>query len=71
MSDKKEYYEIGQISKNDEVKVYDVIEDLKMGKSSTHKYVTNAKTESDKRNQVDMIDDKEYAEMYEISKNDE
>ena len=58
------------MSKNDEVKVSDIIEDLKVGKSSSHKYLDNVRTESDKINQVDMSDDKDYSEIYEISKND-
>ena len=41
-----------------------------MGKSSSHKYLDNVRTESDKINQVDMSDDKDYSEIDEISKND-
>ena len=48
-----------QISKNDEVNVSDGIEDLKVGKSSLHSYVDNIETESDKRNLVDISDDKD------------
>ena len=58
-----------QISKNDEVNVSDGIEDLKVGKSSLHSYVDNVEIEYDKRNQVDMSDDKDSAERYDISKN--
>ena len=47
----------------------DITEDLKVGKSSPHKYVDNVETYSDKRNLMDMSDEKEYAERYEISKN--
>ena len=71
VSDNKDSDEIEHISKNYEVKVYDVIEYLKVGKSSSHNYVNNVETESDKRNQVDMSDDRDSAERYEISKNDE
>ena len=49
----------------------DDIEELKVGKMSFHKYVDNVRTESDKRNQVDMSIDKESAERDDISKNDE
>ena len=47
-----------QISINDEVKVSYIVEDLKMGKLSLHKYVENVETESDKRNLMDMSDEK-------------
>ena len=69
-SDNKDSDEREQISKNDEVKVSDVIEDLKLIKLSWHKYVDNVETEFDKRNQVDMSDEKNSSERYEISKND-
>ena len=59
------------MSKNNEVKVSDVIEDLKVRKLSSHKYVDNVETEYDKMNQVDMSDDKEYSKSDQISKNDE
>ena len=49
----------------------DIIEDLKVGKFSSHKYVGNVETESDKTNLVDMIDEKDSVERDEISKNDE
>ena len=41
MSDNKDSDERDQISKNDEVKVYDVIEDLKMGKLISYKNIDN------------------------------
>ena len=44
MSDNKEYDERGQMSKNDEVTVSDTVEDLKVGKPSSHKYVGNVDT---------------------------
>ena len=40
-----------------------------MGKLSSHKYVDNVETESDKRNLVDMSYEKDSVEIYEISKN--
>ena len=49
----------------------DIVEDLKMGKMSSHKYVDNVETESDKINLVDMSDEKESVERYDISKKDE
>ena len=47
----------------------DIVEDLKVGKSSLHKYVDNVETEYDKRNLVDMSDEKDSVERDEISKN--
>ena len=44
MSDNKDSDEREQTSKNYEVKLYDVIEDLKLGKLSSHKYVDNVET---------------------------
>ena len=49
----------------------DIVEDLKMGKMSSHKYVDNVETESDKINLVDMSDEKDSVERDEISKNDD
>ena len=49
----------------------DIVEDLKVGKLSSHKYVDNVETEYDKINIVDMIDEKYSVERDEISKNDE
>ena len=69
MSDNKDSDERENISKNDEKKVSDVIEDLKVGKLSSHKYVDNVETEYDKINMVDMSDYNYYAERYYISKN--
>ena len=43
MSNNKESNEIEQISNNDEVKVSDIIEYMKLGKMSSHKYVDNVK----------------------------
>ena len=49
----------------------DIVEDMKVGKSSLHKYVDNVETEYDKMNMVGMRDEKESPERYEISKNDD
>ena len=49
----------------------DIIEDLKVGKFSSHKYVGHVETESDKRNRLNMSDEKESVDRYEISKNDD
>ena len=69
MSDHKESDERYQINKNDEVNVSDVIEDLNMGKLSSHENLENVEKEYDKRNRMDISDDKESAEIYERSKN--
>ena len=53
-SDKRE-----QIDGNNEVKVSNIAEDLKLGKLSSHKYVDNVETESDKRNLMNMSDEKD------------
>ena len=71
MSDSKDSDEREQIIKNDEVKESDIVEDLKLGKLSSHKYVDNVETEYDKINMMDMSDEKDSAERFEISKNDE
>ena len=47
MSDNMESDEKEQINKNDEVRVSDIVEDLKVGKMSLHKYVDNVETKSD------------------------
>ena len=47
MSDNMDSDEREQISKNDEVKLSDIVEDLKVGKLSLHKYVDNVETDSD------------------------
>ena len=44
MSDNEDSDEREQISTNDELKVSDVIEDLKLGKLSLQKYVDNVET---------------------------
>ena len=47
MSDNMKYDEREQINNNEEVKVSDIVEDLKLGKLSLHKYVDNVETEYD------------------------
>ena len=69
MSDNKDSYEREEIGNNYEVKVSDVIEELKVGKLSSHYYVDNVETEPDKINQVDIIDDKDSTLRYKISRN--
>ena len=71
MSDDKDSDERDHISKNNEVKVSDVIEDLKIGKLSLHENLDNVDKYSNKRNWIDMSDDKDSAERDQISKNDE
>ena len=71
MSDIKDSDEREQTSNNNEVKVYDIVEDLKVRKLSLHKYVDNVEIESDKINQVDISDDKDSAERDQISKTGE
>ena len=58
------------MNKNDEVKVSDIIEDLKVVKLSLHKYVDCVEIEYDKRKLVDMIYYRDSSERYETSKND-
>ena len=48
-----------------------VIENLKLGKLSSHRYVNNVETNSDNINQVDVSDNKDSAERNETSKNHE
>ena len=55
-------WKIEQINKNDEIKVFDIVEDLKLG---------IVETESDKIYMVDMSDEKESVERDEIHKNDD
>ena len=58
MSDNMDSVWIEQKIKNDEVLVSDIVEDLKVGKLSSGKYVDNIETESNKNNMVDMSDEK-------------
>ena len=67
-SDNMDSDEREQINKNDEVKVYDIVEDLKFVKLTSHKYVDNVETESDKNNLVDKSDEKDSVERDEIHK---
>ena len=58
MSDYKEYDERDQIGENDEERVIDDIKVLNLGKMSSQKSIENIQKESDKRNRMDMRDDK-------------
>ena len=46
----------------------DIVEDFKVGKLSSHKYVNNVETESDRRNLVEISDEKDSIERDDISK---
>ena len=48
-----------------------ILEDMKVVKLSSHKYVHNVETESDKTKLVDMSVEKDYIEIDEINKNDD
>ena len=50
-----------QISKNDEERLSDIIEYLKLGKLSSHKNLYNVEKEYDKINRMDVSDDKDSA----------
>ena len=67
--DDKDSDERDQISKNDEEKVTEDIEVLKLGKLSSQKNVDNLEKEYDERNRVYMRDGKESDERDQISKN--
>ena len=67
MSENKDSDKRENIRKNYELKVYETVEDLKVRKLSSKKYVDNVEKESDKRNMVDMSDGKDYVERDEIS----
>ena len=69
MNDDKESDERDHISKNDEEKVTEDIEILKLGKLSSQKNKDNIEKESDERNWMDMSDEKYSDERYQISKN--
>ena len=49
MSDSMDSNEWEQINKKYEVKMCDIVENLKVGKLGLHKYVDNVETESDKK----------------------
>ena len=49
----------------------DILEDLKVGKFSLHKYVDNVETESNLKNLVYRSDEEESVESDEINKNDD
>ena len=64
MIDNKGSYERDQISKNDEERVTDDIEVLKLGKMSSKKNDDNIEKEYYERNQMDMSDYKDSYERY-------
>ena len=68
MSDDKEYDERDQINKNDEERVTDDIEVFKLVKLSLKKNNDNIEKESDKGNWMDMNDENESDERYQIDK---
>ena len=57
-----------QINKIDKVKVSDIVEYLKVGKLSSHKYQDNVTTEYDKTNVFNISDKKDYVERDDIHK---
>ena len=68
MSDNKDSDERDHVSKNYEVIVSDVIEDLKLGKLRLHKNLENVDKDSNKRNQMNMSDEMKSAETDQTSK---
>ena len=47
----------------------DILEDFKVVKMGSHKYVDNVETESEKKNLVDISDENDYVERDDINKN--
>ena len=70
MSNYKDSDKRDEKNKNDEEIVTDDIEVSKLGKG-TKKNIDNVEKESDERNRMDMIDDKEYDEKYQIGESKE
>ena len=70
MSDDKESDERDQIIINNEEKVSNVIEVLKLGKLSSQKIMDNPEKEYNEINRMEISDDKDCYERYQISKND-
>ena len=66
MSDERESDERDHISKNDQEIVTDDIEVFQLGKLSSKKTDDNIEKESDEGNRMDMSDDKDYYERYQI-----
>ena len=60
MSDDKDSDERDQIVENDKDRLTDDLEVLKLGKLSSQKYIDNIEKESDKSNQIYIIDYKGY-----------
>ena len=68
MSDDRGSDERYQTSKNDQEIVTGDIEVFKLGKLSSKKNDDNIEKESDEGNRMDMSDDKDYDERYQIDK---
>ena len=66
MSSEKESDERDKIGQNDEYRLTDDIEFLELVKLSSQKNIDNIGKESYKINQIDIIDDKESVETYQI-----
>ena len=69
--DDKDSYEIDKISKNDEQRVTDDIEVLKLGKLGSKKHDDNIEKEYDERNRKGMSYYKDSDERYQVDKNNE
>ena len=66
MIDDKESDEIDQMVENDESRLTDDMEILKLGKLSSQKNIENIGKEYDERNRIDMVGDKESDEIEQI-----
>ena len=67
----KESNEGIQICENDEDRLTEDIDVLKLGTLSSKRYIYNIEKESDLRNWIYMIDEKESDEIVQIGENDE
>ena len=65
------YDEKNKIGENDEDRSTDDIELLKLGTLNSKRYIYNIEKESDLRNWIYMIDEKESDEIVQIGENDE
>ena len=70
MIDDKEYDERDQIGENDEDRLNDDIEVLKLGKLSSKRYIDNIDKWSDEINRIDMIYNQESDERDQVGEND-
>ena len=70
VSGDNKFDERDQISNNDEEKMTEDAEVLKLGKLSSQKNIDKIEKYSDDSNQMDMSDDNKYEEIYQISKSD-